>query len=277
MRCGPWSSACAPAVAARCCAGRSKADDRALRRLQVAAETGQTLAFAWRAHAVRRSTHRQRPCALAVDALPTCASAGAQVPWRSGPSGADCLGRGIEVAMRWVCDSLPAIGAGRGAASARRSRQRRWRCWPARPSGAYCRRSTARRGRLGLRPGQSTERPPRRWPGALPAPNTTRAKSNAGSSSWRPGPIASVPRSACITRVRLLFEIESSLGLFGPWPQFEARLRKELTELGFRHRIVAAPNPAAARVLANTYDGLAIDDAGIDAGPRTIAHRPRRP
>jgi len=26
--------------------------------------------------------------------------------------------------------------------------------------------------------------------------------------------------------------------------QFEARLRKELTELGFRHRIVAAPNPA---------------------------------
>ncbi len=58
----------------------------------------------------------------------------------------------------------------------------------------------------------------------------------------------------------LLFEIESSLGLFGPWPQFEARLRKELTELGFRHRIVAAPNPAAARVLANLYDGLAVAD-----------------
>ncbi|KAF1006033.1 MAG: hypothetical protein GAK32_02551 [Pseudomonas fluorescens] len=55
----------------------------------------------------------------------------------------------------------------------------------------------------------------------------------------------------------LLFEIESSLSLFGPWPQFEARLRKELTGLGFRHRIVAAPNPAAARVLANAYDGLA--------------------
>ncbi len=58
----------------------------------------------------------------------------------------------------------------------------------------------------------------------------------------------------------LLFEIESSLGLFGPWPQFEARLRKELDELGFRHRIVAAPNPAAARVLANLYDGLAVGD-----------------
>ena len=40
-------------------------------------------------------------------------------------------------------------------------------------------------------------------------------------------------------------------------------MRKELTELGFRHRIVAAPNPAAARVLANIYDGLAIDDEAL--------------
>ncbi|MDP0880807.1 hypothetical protein, partial [Klebsiella variicola] len=41
----------------------------------------------------------------------------------------------------------------------------------------------------------------------------------------------------------LLFEIESSLGLFGPWPQFEARLRKELTELGvpFGHRQRVVP------------------------------------
>ncbi|BBN55919.1 DNA repair nucleotidyltransferase [Pseudomonas chlororaphis subsp. aurantiaca] len=58
----------------------------------------------------------------------------------------------------------------------------------------------------------------------------------------------------------LVFEIESSLGLFGPWPQLEARLRQELSELGFRHRIVSAPNPAAARVLANAYDGLAVTD-----------------
>ena len=69
----------------------------------------------------------------------------------------------------------------------------------------------------------------------------------------------------------LLFEIESSLGLFGPWPQFEARLRQELTELGFRHRIVAAPNPAAARVLANIYDGLAI---GEDALQQALAPLP---
>ncbi|TVT86004.1 DNA polymerase Y family protein [Pseudomonas sp. H3(2019)] len=58
----------------------------------------------------------------------------------------------------------------------------------------------------------------------------------------------------------VLFEIESSLGLFGPWPQFEARLRAELSALGFRHRLVAAPNPLAARVLANAYDGLAVPD-----------------
>ncbi len=58
----------------------------------------------------------------------------------------------------------------------------------------------------------------------------------------------------------LLLEIESSLALFGPWPRFEARLRAELTALGFRHRLVAAPNPLAARMLANAYDGLAVAD-----------------
>lgn len=58
----------------------------------------------------------------------------------------------------------------------------------------------------------------------------------------------------------LMLEVESSLGLFGPWPRFEARLREELTALGFRHRIVAAPNPAATRVLANVHDGLAVAD-----------------
>ena len=58
----------------------------------------------------------------------------------------------------------------------------------------------------------------------------------------------------------LLLEVESSLALFGPWPRFEARLRDELTALGFRPRIVAAPNPVAARILANAHDGLAVAD-----------------
>ncbi|MDR8017602.1 Y-family DNA polymerase [Ectopseudomonas guguanensis] len=59
----------------------------------------------------------------------------------------------------------------------------------------------------------------------------------------------------------LLLEVGSSLGLFGPWPRFEARLRRELGELGFQQRITLAPNPVAARVLANVHDGLAIGDA----------------
>lgn len=63
----------------------------------------------------------------------------------------------------------------------------------------------------------------------------------------------------------LLLEVASSLALFGPWPQFEARLRHELTTLGFRHRIVLAPNPLAARMLANAHDGLAVDGAGLRA------------
>ncbi|MGP0172778.1 Y-family DNA polymerase [Pseudomonas sp. NCHU5208] len=59
----------------------------------------------------------------------------------------------------------------------------------------------------------------------------------------------------------LLLEVHSSLGLFGPWPRFEARLREELVALGFQHRIAAAPNPAAARVLVNVGDGLLAKDA----------------
>ncbi|PZW44384.1 DNA polymerase Y family protein [Pseudomonas sp. URMO17WK12:I2] len=58
----------------------------------------------------------------------------------------------------------------------------------------------------------------------------------------------------------LLLEVQSSLSLFGPWPRFEARLREELTALGFRHRITLAHHPAAARMLANLHDGLAITD-----------------
>lgn len=59
----------------------------------------------------------------------------------------------------------------------------------------------------------------------------------------------------------LLLEVQSSLGLFGPWPHFEARLRAELNALGFGHRIVLASNPVAARMLANAHDGLAATDS----------------
>lgn len=58
----------------------------------------------------------------------------------------------------------------------------------------------------------------------------------------------------------IVLEVGRSLGLFGPWPRLEARLRQGLAELGFRHRLVAAPNAYAARVLANAHDGLGVDE-----------------
>ena len=61
----------------------------------------------------------------------------------------------------------------------------------------------------------------------------------------------------------IVLEVGRSLQLFGPWPRLEVQLREELRELGFRHRIVAAPNPHAARVLANVHDGLAIGDNAL--------------
>ncbi|WP_454831673.1 Y-family DNA polymerase [Pseudoxanthomonas wuyuanensis] len=65
----------------------------------------------------------------------------------------------------------------------------------------------------------------------------------------------------------LVLEVEASLRLFGPWPRFEAQLREELGALGFRHRIVVAPNPSAARVLANAHNGIALlgEEAMINA------------
>ncbi len=68
----------------------------------------------------------------------------------------------------------------------------------------------------------------------------------------------------------LVFEVASSLALFGPWPAFEARLRGELAALGFTHRLVVAPNPAA-RILVNAHDGLAVDDAGLEAALARLA------
>src|SRR5690606_23738085 len=56
----------------------------------------------------------------------------------------------------------------------------------------------------------------------------------------------------------IALEVQASLRLFGPWPLFERRLRADLGELGFAHRIAVAPNPRAARVLAGMQDGLAI-------------------
>jgi protein ImuB len=58
----------------------------------------------------------------------------------------------------------------------------------------------------------------------------------------------------------IVLEVGRSLQLFGPWPRLEAQMRGELQALGFRHHLVAAPNPYAARVLANVHNGLAVGD-----------------
>ena len=59
----------------------------------------------------------------------------------------------------------------------------------------------------------------------------------------------------------VVLEVGASLGLFGPWPAFEHRLRADLEALGFRHRIAVAPTARAAWVLAGACDGAAI---GVD-------------
>ncbi|TDK21511.1 DNA polymerase Y family protein [Luteimonas aestuarii] len=62
----------------------------------------------------------------------------------------------------------------------------------------------------------------------------------------------------------LVLEIAASRALFGDWPAIERRLRTELTGLGFRHRLAAAPNPFAARALANLHDGIGIDASRLE-------------
>ena len=70
----------------------------------------------------------------------------------------------------------------------------------------------------------------------------------------------------------LLLEVQGSLGLFGPWPRFEAALREDLQALGFRHRIALAPSAVGAAVLAAHQDGLAV--TSHDALRRALASVP---
>jgi len=56
----------------------------------------------------------------------------------------------------------------------------------------------------------------------------------------------------------LVLEVQASLGLFGPWPAFARRLRNDLADLGFSHRLALAPDARAAWVLAGVQDGLAL-------------------
>lgn len=60
-------------------------------------------------------------------------------------------------------------------------------------------------------------------------------------------------------------EVGRSLTLFGPWPRFQQRLRRDLDALGFRHRLAVAPNARAAWLLAGAGDGqLATDRPALE-------------
>lgn len=61
----------------------------------------------------------------------------------------------------------------------------------------------------------------------------------------------------------VVLEIGRSRRLFGTWAQLVPRLREELRAMGFRHRVVVAPNPWAARALANVHDGLVVDNGTL--------------
>ncbi|MGY4515145.1 Y-family DNA polymerase [Lysobacter sp. HA18] len=63
----------------------------------------------------------------------------------------------------------------------------------------------------------------------------------------------------------VVLEIGRSRRLFGAWTQLVPRMREELRAMGFRHRVVIAPNPWAARALANVQDELIVDEGGLRA------------
>ncbi len=56
----------------------------------------------------------------------------------------------------------------------------------------------------------------------------------------------------------IVLEVSKSMGLFGPWPRLESMLRADFTNLGFRHRMAAAPTAHAAHVLTTVSDGQAV-------------------
>ncbi|WP_458068260.1 Y-family DNA polymerase [Rhodanobacter sp. BL-MT-08] len=83
----------------------------------------------------------------------------------------------------------------------------------------------------------------------------------------------------CLLPHAIVLEVSKSMGLFGPWPRLESMLRADVEELGFRHRIAAAPTPHAAYILAGVSDGLAVltRDTLINALRRVPIQKSRLP
>ena len=280
-----------------------QADDRALRRLQVAAETGQALGFRLpsdegRGESIAGSVAHRARCIAA-------AAARAEVPWR------DSAGTGDSVPAARTLRAVTAIArAGncfRDASHPSPGQARRPRIHAANAS--HARRHRGMTDALGLPAAAATgarRRPPppsrsrsaagtdqrpvaaaraacgqsRGTRAGLAAGHAAGGRAGAGqrcfatvehdpldAERWRRFLAAWAYRFSSQVSTdlphALVLEVGHSLQLFGPWPRLEAQLREELRELGFRHRIVAAPNPLAARVLANVHDGLAVGDSTL--------------
>jgi protein ImuB len=88
------------------------------------------------------------------------------------------------------------------------------------------------------------------------APSEARWHRFLAAWAYRHSSLVSAQWPGCV-----VLEARASFQLLGPWPRFEARLREELTALGFAHRIALAPTPRAARVLAGLRDGMAVTSA----------------
>lgn len=118
--------------------------------------------------------------------------------------------------------------------------------------------------RLGLRPGmpmaaaQALTREFR----ALPFDPALEAQTRQMLAAWAYGFSSQVSLAFAHA---LVLEIGASRALFGDWPAISRRMRQELAQMGFRHRLVAAPNPFAARALANVHADIGIDAAQLPA------------
>src|SRR3990167_7938477 len=237
---GRLSNACARAAAARCCAGRSGPTTAPCAGCRWRRKPGRH----WPLPIVRcrrRLTPHRRRCALpSMRVRRSCVCSSAAVACLRLPPSR--LRRGSEVSMRWACVLLPQLALD-GVLR---------RCSDPDAPLALVTGTAQRRVLQTVNPAAH----------ALTRDFTLVEYAPEEIERWQQflaawGYRFSSHVSLCYPRT-LLLEIESSLALFGPWPRFEARLREELTALGFRHRIVAAPNPLAARILANAHDGLAI-------------------
>ena len=95
---------------------------------------------------------------------------------------------------------------------------------------------------------------------ALPFDPKLEAQTRLMLASWAYGFSSQV---STVFEHALVLEIGASRALFGGWDELGRRLSSELGEMGFRHRLAAAPNPYAARILVNVYDAIGVDDGQL--------------